>query len=95
MNEDELSKLLAEIDAATPGALVPASAAKSVPAPVHNSQGGRRLAFAALSAAVLGGAGAVFGLFLPIIGTVSTGIGAAAGAFVVGLIAGPPRWFSR
>ncbi|MGB4323971.1 MAG: hypothetical protein WBJ33_01760 [Candidatus Nanopelagicales bacterium] len=94
MNEDELSKLLAEIDAATPGAQVSASAAKSVPAPVDDSQGGR-LAFATLSAAALGGAGAVFGLFLPIIGTVSTGIGAAAGAFVVGLIAGPPRWFSR
>jgi len=81
----------------------PASAGKSVEksrsrevTKSEESAGGAggRLAFAVGSGVVLGGAGWFFGLLMPFVGSFSSGVGAALGAFTASLIAGPPRWFS-
>jgi hypothetical protein len=48
-----------------------------------------------VAAVVFGVIGLVVGLFVPfLLGTFSTGVGAAFGAFLTALVAGPPRWFS-
>lgn len=79
---DDIEKLLAEIS--------PRPEART---PARRSPGGR-LAFAAVAAVALGVTGWVAGLLLPFLGSVSLGTGAALGAFVTALVAGPPRWFS-
>lgn len=63
------------------------------PARVPNQRSGR-IAFSIVAAVVIGGTGCVAGLILPFLGSVSTGFGAALGALVTALVAGPPRWFS-
>jgi len=63
------------------------------PARVPSQRSGR-IAFSVVAAVVIGGAGWVAGLILPFLGSVSMGFGAALGAFVTALVAGPPRWFS-
>ena len=94
--DDAIEKLLREIGSqdsqkATPS---PKSASKT-PAKSGETSSGGRIPFATAGAAVMGAGGAVSGLILPGISMLSTGIGAAAGAFLIALIAGPPRWFSR
>lgn len=94
----DIERLLREIDSTTGGSSKQpqaASRAKSSP-PATTSAGGAggRLAFAVGSGVVLGAAGWFGGLLMPFIGSFSTGVGAAFGAFVAALIAGPPRWFS-
>lgn len=59
---------------------------------------GGRVAFALLAAVVVGVIGAFVGMFLgpiPLLATGfwATGLGAAFGAFLTALVAGPPRWF--
>lgn len=94
--EDEIEKLLREIAAQDSPRAVPVQHKdSSPPAQQRESRSGGRVAYALAGAAVMGVGGAVSGLFLPGITMISTGIGAAAGTFLIALISGPPRWFSR
>jgi hypothetical protein len=96
---DDIERLLAEVNKSTAGG---ASAGSAKNTPAKKSRGevesaksaGGRLAFAVVAAAFLGVLGFVFGLFMPFFGTIETGGGAAFGAFLTALVAGPPRWFS-
>jgi hypothetical protein len=91
MADDDIEKLLREINAVSP---TQPTRSSEVSPTVKQSPGGR-LAFAAVAAVTVGLVGSFMGLLMPFIGMWSTGIGAAAGAFITGIIAGPPRWFSR
>ncbi len=99
MSED-IERLLAEIDSATGSASTPAKKKTgSPPAPSKDanlaSSSGGRVGFAVVAAVVFGVIGLVVDLFVPfLLGTFSTGVGAAFGAFLTALVAGPPRWFS-
>ena len=82
MSED-IERLLAEIDSATGSASTPAKKETgSPPAPSKDanlaSSSGGRVGFAVVAAVVFG----------------VIGVGAAFGAFLTALVAGPPRWFS-
>ncbi len=96
MADDDIERLLREVNALNGPSQVPAppAAASSVPAKKETSSAGGRLAFAVGSGAVLGAAGWFGGLLMPFVGSFSAGVGAAFGAFAAALIAGPPRWFS-
>jgi hypothetical protein len=63
------------------------------PARIPGQRSGR-IAFSVVAGLVVGGSGWVAGLILPFLGSVSMGFGAALGAFVTAMVAGPPRWFS-
>lgn len=101
MADDEIERLLREVAATNgPGASA-AEASGTAPsrqaaAPVVRNGGstGGRLAFAGVAAGSMGVAGWAVGLLLPFVGAGSAGIGAALGAFVTAIVAGPPRWFS-
>ncbi len=96
MPDDDIEKLLKEINATSAAPSSPAqpsSPSQEVARGEKKSPGGR-LAFGIVAAATIGFTGALMGLIMPFIGMWSTGIGAAAGAFITGIIAGPPRWFS-
>lgn len=87
MADDDIERLLREIQQSSGGAVEPAA-----------EQSSGRVGFALLAAAGSGAVGAVGGFvlwFVPFIGPVTTGIGAAIGGLLTALIAGPPRWFSR
>jgi hypothetical protein len=94
---DDIERLLAEVNATTgdTSKAQPSSAvSRKNDAEVAKSAGGR-LGFAVVCAALFGVIGLVVGLFVPFfLGTFSTGVGAAAGAFGAALLAGPPKWFS-
>jgi hypothetical protein len=96
MAEDEIERLLREIDA-TSGAK-PSSAPVAKPAAevarADDGKSGGRVAFAVGAAAVTGIGAWVFGVFTPWTDALDMGFAAAAAAFVTGLVAGPPRWFS-
>jgi len=97
MAEDEIERLLREVDA-TGGARPPADPAPASPPAREGSDragGVSRVAFAGGSAVVLGVAGWVVGILTPFTTATSLGFGAALGAFVTGLVAGPPRWLSK
>lgn len=98
MAEDEIEKLLREI-AGTTGQTGSSSeiAKDSGKSPARRDEpqtSSGRFAFAAIAGASLGVAAWFVGLILPFTSAVSAGIGGAFAAFVVALIAGPPRWFS-
>ncbi len=95
-SEDEIEKLLAEIAVqnSPPAATIQRKDSSPLAKPTEATSSGR-LAFAVAGAAVMGAAGAASGLFFPGISMISTGVGAAVGAFLIALIGGPPRWFSR
>ena len=99
MADDEIERLLREV-AGTTGSQ-PAAGAGKQPAQAKPDRGlstagsfGGRVAFAGASAIALGVIGWGTGLVLPFVGAGSAGFGAAIGAFVTALVAGPPRWFS-
>jgi hypothetical protein len=93
MADDEIERLLREIDA-TGGAQPPAKRPDAAPAPAPQvDSGGGRLVFAGSSAVVMGGATFVGALLTPFTDNFWMAAGAAVGAFVTGLVAGPPRWF--
>ena len=96
MAEDEIERLLREIDS-TSGAK-PSSAPVAKPAAevarADDGKPGGRVAFAVGAAAVTGVGAWVFGVFTPWTDALDMGFAAAAAAFVTGLVAGPPRWFS-
>jgi hypothetical protein len=95
---DDIERLLAEVNkTTTPSAKSEKSPATRSPAapPEKSGTAGGRFAFAVVAAAVLGLAGFVVGIFVPFfLGGFSTAVGAAGGAFLTALAAGPPRWFS-
>jgi len=89
MANDDVERLLREIQQGNGGTVEPAA---------QESASSGRFAFAVLAALGSGAIGALGGLllwFMPFIGPVTTGAGAALGGFLTALIAGPPRWFSR
>lgn len=97
MADDDIERLLREVDSLSTTPVPATSSGTSparVPAPQREASAGGRLAFAVGSGVVLGAAGWVGGLVMPFVGSFSAGVGAAFGAFVAALIAGPPRWFS-
>lgn len=96
MAEDEIERLLREIDT-TSGAKTPSTPAGKPVAEVARTDDGKpggRVAFAVGAAAVTGIGAWVFGVFTPWTDALDMGFAAAAAAFVTGLVAGPPRWFS-
>ena len=96
MAEDEIERLLREIDA-TSGAKPPSAPAAKPAAEVARTDEGKpggRVAFAVGAAAVTGVGAWVFGVFTPWTDAIDMGFAAAVAAFVTGLVAGPPRWFS-
>lgn len=99
MADDDIERLLREVDALNSGkpapANVPAKADASVPAKSDAKQSSARLAFAVGATVVLAPVTWFVGLILPFQSAVSAGIGGAIAAFVTAFIAGPPRWFSR
>lgn len=106
MADDDIDRLLREVAASTgtpsstPQPVASSVAETGTPAkgtPTRQTKAGGpggRLAFAAVSAVALGILGWAVGLVLPFLGAGSSGIGAAIGAFVTAMVAGPPRWFS-
>lgn len=97
MADDDIERLLREVNAlGGASAQTPAPArSKSVARAEQSARDtGGRLAFAVGSGVVLGAAGWFGGLLMPFVGSFSAGLGAAFGAFVAALVAGPPRWFS-
>jgi hypothetical protein len=96
MADDEIERLLREIDAANTSASTPATPAKKPAevAPAEGSSGGGRVAFAVGAAAVTGVGAWLFGVFTPWTDALDMGFAAATAAFLTGLVAGPPRWFS-
>lgn len=99
MADDDIERLLREVGAANAGgsSTPERSSPSKSPAKKDDSSGGGaggRLAFAVGSGIVIGGAGWFAGLLMPFVGSFSSGVGAAFGAFLTAIIAGPPRWFS-
>ena len=95
-SEDEIDKLLREIAAQDSPQSAPARRKDSdLPAPQRESSSGGRIAYAVAGGVIMGVGGVASGLLLPGLTMISTGAGAAVGAFLIALISGPPRWFSR
>jgi hypothetical protein len=96
MAEDEIERLLREINATsgTPAAQPPATTPEKTVATTETGRAGGGLAFASIAAVTLGGATIVGALLTPFTDNFWTAVGAAGGAFVTGLVSGPPRWFS-
>jgi hypothetical protein len=96
MAEDEIERLLREIDATsgTKPASAPAVKPTAEVARTDDGKPGGRVAFAVGAAAVTGVGAWVFGVFTPWTDALDMGFAAAAAAFLTGLVAGPPRWFS-
>ena len=106
MADDDIEKLLREIDAMNQGQRpagtpVPAQPAGTSATASQGSDGG-----SGTSRGAWAGAGAIGGLavggfvgtvltFLPSVGTLPTAIGAAIGGAAVGFVSRPPAWFSR
>jgi hypothetical protein len=96
MAEDEIERLLREIDA-TSGAKPSSTPVVKPAAEVARADDGKpggRVAFAVGAAAVTGVGAWVFGVFTPWTDALDMGFAAAVAAFLTGLVAGPPRWFS-
>jgi hypothetical protein len=96
MAEDDIERLLREIDA-TSGAKPAATPAAKPAAEVARTDDGKpggRVAFAVGAGAVTGVGAWLFGVFTPWTDALDMGFAAAVAAFVTGLVAGPPRWFS-
>lgn len=97
MAEDEIEKLLREINGATqpsPSAEVAKNSSASPARRDAPAASGGRFAFAVIAGVGLGVAAWFVGLILPFTSAVSAGIGGAFAAFIAAFIAGPPRWFS-
>lgn len=96
MAEDEIERLLREIDATSAGrpAATPAPTSKPSSDVAKPSSGGGRVAFAVLSGGVMGIGAFVFAVFTPWTDAWDMGFAAAGAAFLTGLVAGPPKWFS-
>ena len=99
MAEDEIERLLREINETTgrppaqPGQ-TPVPRKDAEVASSDDSSAGGRFAFAAIAGVVLGAGSFVFGVFTPWTDAFDMGMAGAASAFLTGLVAGPPKWFS-
>jgi len=100
MADDDIERLLREIDATgstaprQPSGAVSPSGAKGKEVAEAGGGAGGRLAFA-VGAGVVTGIGAwLFGIFTPWTDALDMGFAAAVAAFLTGLVAGPPKWFS-
>ncbi len=109
--DEDIEKLLREIDAMNAGGQVPApqpnraitgSGETGVAAAGSGkaTPAGRSARMTWTGVSTLGGlaAGGFVGTvlaFLPAMSTVSTAVGAAMGAAAAGFVSGPPDWFSR
>lgn len=96
MAEDDIERLLREVNATTGQAATGPSGtiAPKASADVARASSGGRLAFA-VGAGVVTGVGAwLLGVFTPWTDALDMGVAAAGAAFLTGLVAGPPRWFS-
>ena len=104
MAEDEIERLLREVQAGTSGSpasggLSSTSAGGSAPVPRGSAEGaprsaGGRMAFAGIAAGVSGVGAFLVGVFTPWTDALDMGFAAAVAAFVTAAVAGPPRWFS-
>ena len=97
MADDEIERLLREIDATKPGVPAPPPAKRESAEPARQDDeagGSGRLAFAGLAGVLMGGGAFVFGIFTPWTDAFDMGLAGAFAAFVTGFVAGPPRWFS-
>lgn len=101
MADDDIERLLREVNATTSGSTgAGASTPKKDVAPrsgeVETSSGGAggRLAFSVVAAGVTGVGAFLFGVFTPWTDALDMGFAAAGAAFLTGLVAGAPRWFS-
>ena len=97
MDDDELAKLMREIDQFDN----PGTAATPAPAPVERSKEvattgsaakGKWGAVAAVGGGIVGAVVGGFLWFLPGVDSVSTGLGAALGGAIVALVGKPPKW---
>ena len=102
MADDEIERLLREIDATNNSAApAPGSAVekpKNTPATTDDGGGGR-FAFAVIAAVAMGVVTFGFGAFLWLVpfinpSALDMGFGGAIAGFVTAFITGPPRWFS-
>jgi hypothetical protein len=101
-NDDDIERLLREVEALESGgraAKPPAKAQSREVAKTDSDEGGRgRTGWALVAAAGGGAAGFIIGTllgFLPLVDGLSTGLGAAVGAFLAALIGGPPGWYRK
>lgn len=96
MADDDIERLLRELNATTSGAPTPAGEVSKRSAEVEQASGGAggRVAFSVVAAGVTGVGAFLFGVFTPLTDAFDMGFAAAGAAFLTGLVAGPPRWFS-
>ena len=96
MAEDEIERLLREIDSTSTGRPPSAPTPKASGDVARTDAGGAggRLAFAVGAAGVTGVGAWLFGVFTPWTDALDMGFAAAVAAFLTGLVAGPPKWFS-
>ncbi len=93
MAEDEIERLLREINGAN--GQPAGQSGESAPArPDQAGPGGGRVAFAGVAAIAMGGGAFIFGLVTPFTDALDMGLAGSVTAFITGLVAGPPRWFS-
>lgn len=104
MDDDELAKLMREIDqfdSPGPAPATPPAAASLPQGPSSPSQevatadagAGAKTKWIVVSAAIGGGAGLVVGALVPFfLGSFQTGVGAALGGALAALIGRPPQW---
>lgn len=85
MADDDVERLLREIQQSTGG--VPAPAPKPEPSGAVG-----RVGFAIVAGVGGGGVAWFIGLVLPFVSATSAGIGGITAAALTALIAGPPRW---
>lgn len=99
MADDDIEKLLRELGttgqpAASPGGEVAKPGGKVPAREQQAASGGGRVAFAAISGVGLGITTFMFGVLTPWTDAFDMAAAGAFSAFVVAIVAGPPRWFS-
>lgn len=97
MAEDDIERLLRELNATSGGQPTSSREPATKPSGDVTSRGGSaggRIAFAAVAAGVTGVGGFLFAVFTPWTDALDMGFAAGTAAFLTGLVAGPPRWFS-
>lgn len=96
MADDDIERLLREVNATSSGSTNPPREVDRRSGEVESTSGGAggRLAFSAVAAGITGVGAFVFGVFTPWTDALDMGFAAAVAGFLTGLVAGPPRWFS-
>lgn len=94
MADDEIERLLREVEKTTSGTPQARPDQPREVAPAEKDKPGGRVAFAGISAVVMGAGAWLFGIFTPWTDALDMGVAAAGAAFLTGLVAGPPKWFS-